>query len=41
MPKIVEIVALVALNNFTNYVGLSTRPDIDFPIVDPRLDRAA
>lgn len=39
--EIVEIVALVALNNFTNYIGLSTRPDIDFPVVEPRLDQAA
>jgi uncharacterized peroxidase-related enzyme len=37
--EIVEIVALVALNVFTNYVGLSTRPD--FPVVEPRLGEAA
>jgi hypothetical protein len=26
---------------FTNYVGISTKPNIDFPLVEPWLDEAA
>lgn len=39
--EIVEIVALVALNVFTNTVGLATAPDVDYPLVEPGLARAA
>lgn len=37
---LVEIIALVALNVFTNLIGKATRVDIDFPRVAP-LDAAA
>ncbi|MFO1322476.1 MAG: carboxymuconolactone decarboxylase family protein [Burkholderiales bacterium] len=36
-----EIVANVALNVFTNYFNNVTRPVVDFPVVAPRLRRAA
>jgi uncharacterized peroxidase-related enzyme len=39
--EVVELVALVALNLFTNTVGRSLQPDIDFPLVEPGLARAA
>ena len=32
--EIVEIIAVVALNIFTNILGKATRVDIDFPKVD-------
>lgn len=39
--EVVELVALVALNLFTNTVGRSLRPDVDFPLVQPGLAEAA
>ena len=39
--EIIEIVALVALNLFTNTVGLATKPDVDYPLVEPGLAQAA
>lgn len=39
--EVVEIVALVSLNLFTNAVGLATRPDVDYPLVEPGLAEAA
>lgn len=40
--EIVEIIAVVALNVFTNLIGKSTGIDIDFPTVSPlAVERAA
>jgi alkylhydroperoxidase family enzyme len=39
--EVVDIVALVGLNLFTITVGLATRPDVDFPLVEPGLAAAA
>jgi uncharacterized peroxidase-related enzyme len=33
-PEIVEIIAVVALNIFTNIIGKASRVDIDFPKID-------
>jgi alkylhydroperoxidase family enzyme len=33
-PEIVEIIAVVALNIYTNIIGKATQVDIDFPKVD-------
>ncbi len=35
--QIVEIVALVAENTFTNYLNEVARTEIDFPVVDPAI----
>ena len=32
-PQVVEIVALVAENSFTNYLNEVAKTDIDFPVV--------
>jgi len=39
--EIAEIVGHVALNVFTNYFNKVAEPTIDFPVVEPRLARAA
>ena len=42
--EIVEVIAVVALNVFTNLLGKATRVEIDFPkveLLDPRLKAAA
>lgn len=39
--EIVEIIANIAVNIFTNYLNLVARPEVDFPIVDVGQPRAA
>lgn len=39
--EIAEVVAHVALNVLTNYFNRVAQPEIDFPVVEPRVARAA
>ena len=39
--QIGEIIANVALNIFTNYFNNVTKPDVDFPVIEPRRLAAA
>ncbi len=39
--EIAELVAHVALNVLTDYFNRVAQPEIDFPVVEPRVARAA